>query len=254
MSEPVGRRLAEQTLKRSGGAADDLAQPALRDCRRDYQRWLGHVSERYDPLLAFLGVAFALIVAFDLADPGLSDGWRSALSTSIWVLWGVFVADFAARLLAAPSAREFLVGHWLAVVMLLIPTLRVLRFASLLRLGRALPAARVVTSSYRAGRAARRVFSSRASYLGGVAALATLAAAQLVWLFERSHGTFDTFGDALLWACAAVVGMSADPRPESVGGRIVMIGAFGVGVVLIASLAAVVGAYLLDDRDESARP
>ena len=48
--------------------------------------------------------------------------------------------------------------------------------------------------------------------------------------------------------------MQGDPVPASVGGRLVMLACFGVGLVLIASLAGTVGAYLLEERRERQPP
>ena len=136
--------------------------------------------------------------------------------------------------------------------MLLVPTLRLLRFAALLRIGRALPAARVVSTSYRATGVARRLLRSRASFLGAVAAVGTLALAELAWLAERGHGTFESFGDALLWAAGAVVATQGDPVPATPVGRLLMLAGFAVGLVLVATLAGTVGAYLLEERRERA--
>ena len=79
-----------------------------------------------------------------------------------------------------------------------------------------------------------------------------LAAAELAWLAERDRGTFEGFGDALLWSASAGVGTQADPVPETRLGRLVMLAAFGVGLVVVATLAGTVGAYLLEQRPESA--
>ena len=256
---PRGAAGASATLRLSGGtrahAAPGGTPPRPGRAARDeagYERWLADVTERLDPFMAFLGIVFALLALFELADPGLSRSWSRVLAVTTWVIWGVFVVDFLAKIVAAPSAPRFLRRHWLAVLMLLVPTLRVLRFGALLRLGRALPAARVVSTSYRAAGVARQLFRSRTGYLAATAAVATLAVAELAWLAERGKGTFGSFGDALLWAASTVVAMQGDPVPETAAGRIVMIVGFGVGLVLIATLAGTVGAYLLEDRRERA--
>ena len=253
------RALTRLTLERSGGDCppadleDELRKP--RRGERDehgYERWLARQTQRLDPFMAFLGIVFTLLVAFQLAQPDLSPGWARGIDVATWVLWGIFAVDFLARAAAAPSAAGFLRRHWLAALMLLVPTLRLLRFAALLRLGRALPAARVISTSYRATGVARRLLRSRASFLGATAVVSILAAAQLAWLAERGRGTFATFGDALLWSASAVIGMQASPVPESALGRIVMLAAFVVGLVVIATLAGTVGAYLLEERRERA--
>lgn len=250
--------LTRGTLSRSGGVCspeDDRAARPARPPRRDrdeagYERWLARQTERLDPVMAFLGIIFTLLTAFQLADPQLSAGWNRGLDAGLWTLWGVFVVDFLAKLLAAPSAPRFLRRHWLAVLMLLIPTLRLLRFGALLRVGRALPAARVASSSYRASGVARQLFRSRASFLAAVAAVITLAVAELAWIAERGRGTFDTFGDALLWAAGTVIATQSDPAPETVAARLTMLAGFAVGLVLVATLAGTVGAYLLEERRE----
>ena len=88
--------------------------------------------------------------------------------------------------------------------------------------------------------------------LAAVACVACLAVAELAWLAERGRGTFASFGDALLWATTVVVGTQGDPVPESALGRLVMLGGFGVLLVLVATLAGTVGAYLLEERRERA--
>ena len=254
----VPERLSESALRLSGGSCGDAPpDPAPRPPRRErdepgYERWLARQTERLDPVMAFLGILFTLIVAFQLADPQLSEPWADGFDAAVWALWGVFVIDFLAKLVAAPSALRFLRRHWLTVVMLLVPTLRLLRFAALIRLGRGLPAARVVTTSYRAAGVARTLLRSRTSFLAAATAVATLAVAQLAWLTERGRDTFGTFGDALLWAAGAVVGSQGDPVPETGTGRLLMIGAFALGLVVVATLAGTVGAFLLEDQRERA--
>lgn len=250
--------LTRTALSRSGGfcsTEDDRAERPGRPSRSErdeagYERWLARQTERLDPLMAFLGIIFTLLTAFQLADPQLTAGWNRALDAALWTLWGAFVVEFLAKLLGAPSAMRFLKRHWLAVLMLLIPTLRLLRFGALLRIGRALPAARVVSSSYRATGVARQLLRSRASFLGAVAAVVTLAVAELAWLAERGHGTFETFGDALLWSAGAVIAAQGDPVPETAAAHLTMLAGFAVGLVLVATLAGTVGAYLLEERRE----
>ena len=251
--------LVARALRGSGGScsAADLRGSVRRPQRAEqdeagFERWLARQTQRTDPVMAFLGVLFALLAAFQLADPDLSPGWARAVDVATWVIWAVFVLDFAAKLVAAPSAVRFLRRNWLSVLMLLVPALRLLRFGALLRVGRALPAARVVSTSYRATGVARQLLRSRTSFLGAVACVACLAVAELAWLAERGRGTFASFGDALLWAATTVVGTQGDPVPESALGRLVMLAGFAVGLVLVATLAGTVGAYLLEERRERA--
>ena len=225
-----------------------------RDCsEEEFEGWLRAATERADPFMAWLGVVFALLVGYDVA-VDLSPGATRALTIVSWAIWLVFAAEFGAKLWLAPRRRRFLRRHWLQVVGLLVPWLRFLRFLRLLRAGRALPAARIVSSSYRSAGAARLLLQSRLGYLGAISVVVAVAVAELAYLFERSHadGVFESFGDALLWSAAAVIALQADPTPASVGGRVAMLVAFACGLVIVASLAGTVGAYLVDDRRERA--
>jgi len=58
----------------------------------------------------------------------------------ITAIWAVFVADFALKLWLAPRKLRFLRSHWLQLLGLLAPTLRLLSFLRLARLGRVLSA------------------------------------------------------------------------------------------------------------------
>lgn len=259
MAADRGPQASSALLRASGGDCEpeQLHAPGRRPRREDrdeqaFEAWLGRQTERLDPLMAYLGIVFALVIAFQLADPDVSPGWTRGLDVATWVIWGIFVIDFVAKVIAAPSALRFLKRHWLSVLMLLVPTLRLLRFGVLLRLGRALPAARVVSSSYRATGVARQLLQSRTSFLAAVASVVTLAVAQLGWLAERGHGTFDGFGDALIWAATSVIALQGSPVPVTALGRLVMLAGFVVGLILVASLAGTVGAYLLEERRERA--
>lgn len=201
--------------------------------------------------MAWLGVLFALLVGFEIAaDP--RPPWSRIVEWVSWAIWGIFALEFAIQLWLAPDRRLFLRRHWWQPPMIVIPTLRVFRFLRLVRLGRAFPAGRILSSSYRAAGTAKALLRSRTGYLAGLAVVATVAVAELVYLFERDarEGIFDGFGDALLWSLAAVLALQGDPVPASIGGRIAMIVAFAVGLVVIAALAGTIGAYLIDERAE----
>jgi len=80
----------------------------------------------------------------------------------------------------------------------------------------------------------------------------SVAVAELAFLFERdrSDPAFDSFGDAFLWSLATVLALQADPVPGSVGGRLAMLAGFLFGLVVVASLAGTVGAFLVEERRE----
>jgi hypothetical protein len=50
-----------------------------------------------------------------------------------------------------------------------------------------------------------------------------------------------------------VLALQADPVPASAGARVVMLLGFGFGLVIVASLAGTVGAYLVEERRDPQR-
>ena len=218
-----------------------------------FDDWVERVTERADPFMAWLGVVFALVVGYEIAADARGETAR-VLEVVGWTIWGVFLVEFAAKLWLAPRKLAFVRRHWLQVLMLAVPVLRLLRFLRLLRLGRALPAGRIASASYRNAGTAKRLARSRLSYLAGVSAIGSIALAELAYLLERGEpdGAFDSFGDALLWSFSTVLALQADPVPAGVGGRIAMLAGFALGLVVVASLAGTVGAYLVDERRERA--
>ncbi len=219
----------------------------------EVESWLEGVTERVDPLMAWLGIVFALLVGFEIAVE-VTPPTERALRAIGWAIWAVFLLEFVTRLWLAPRRLRFLRRHWFQAAALVVPTLRLFRFLRLLRLGRALPAARVVSSSYRSVGTARRLFRSRLGYLGALAVVVAVAVAELAFVFERDHpdGAFESFGDALLWSAATVLALQADPVPTTIGGRLAMLAGFAFGLVVVASLAGTVGAFLVEERRERA--
>ena len=239
------------------GAPSAPGRSAVRRRERseeDFEAWLAYVTERLDPFMAWLGVVFALLVGYDIAVE-LGSSAARALSIAGWVIWAIFALEFGAKLWLAPKRLRFLKRHWLQAVGLVAPTLRVFRFLRLVRLGRALPAARVVSASYRSLAPARQLLRSRLGYLAAVSVVVAIAAAELAYLFERdrSDPAFDSFGDALVWGFSTVLALQADPVPASPGARVVMLLGFAFGLVIVASLAGTVGAYLVEERRDPQR-
>jgi voltage-gated potassium channel len=240
---PHERRHADRVGARP--AAGLLRPPSRRAAEPEWEEWLAEATERLDPFMAWLGVLFGLLVGFELA-VSLQPPAATAVAYAGWVIWAIFLFEFLAKLVLAPDRRRFLRRHWLQALALAVPTLRLLRFLRLLRLGRALPAARVLSTSYRTAGTAGRLLRSRLSYVGALTAIATIAIAQLAFVLERGNRTFSSFGDASLWALAVVIGMQGDPTPQTTAGRLVMIVGFGVGLVLVASLAGTLGAFFVE--------
>jgi voltage-gated potassium channel len=225
--------------------------PARQRDEDAFEGWLERALERADPFMAWLGVVFALLIGYEIA-VDLGPAARRAMQIAGWIVWAIFLTEFAAHLYVAPSRLRFLRRNPVRIAALLIPTLRLLRFLRLLRLGRALPAARVITSSYRVAGTARRLLRDRLLYLAALSVVVAIAVAEVAYIFERdvAGGVFGSFGDALLWSAGVVIAGQGEPVPESTGAHLVMLVGFAWGVVVFATVAGSLGAFFIDDRRE----
>lgn len=201
--------------------------------------------------MAWLGVVFALLVGYALT---VETSARTAriLETLGWAIWTIFLLEFVAKLSLAPDRLRFVRAHWLQALMLVLPTLRLASFLRLLRLGRALPATRIMSASYRTAGTARLLLRSRLGYVAALTVVVGIALAELVYLFERDEraSELDSFGDAILWSFSVVIALQGDPVPASGLGRAAMLLGFTFGLVIVASLAGTVGAFLVEERRE----
>jgi voltage-gated potassium channel len=198
--------------------------------------------------MAWLGVIFGLAALLQFAP--LRPTEAHVLEFVIWALWALFLVEFLARVALAEHRGTYVRRHWLQVVMLALPTLRLFSLLRLVRLGRAVPAARVISSSFRSSRSTGALLGSRLGYLAGIASVALIGLAELAFVVagDDPSGAFRTFHDTLLWTGSTVIGNQGDPVPESAIGRLLMDVGFMLGLVLFATLAGALGAYFLGSR------
>jgi voltage-gated potassium channel len=191
------------------------------------------VEDRLDVPMAVLAVAWAGLVAYELVAP---DRRSDELALAGNVIWAIFIAEFAAKLVISGHPLRFLRRRWPSVLFLALPILRIFRVVRAVRAFRALPAARVVGSSYRAIGTARSLLGSRLAFLTVVTAVVIFAGGQLFHLAEGR---------------AAISGNLVED-PTSVAGRLLGLVLQGYAVVVFASVAATLGAFFIESRAERA--
>ena len=224
----------------TGGVASILQAPEQRR-----EAWAENLLDRLTPAMSALGVLFLLVVLGEqFARP---DSLASTLLTIVgWLLWAVFVVEFLARMVVAPSTGRFLRRNWWQVLFLVLPFLRILRLVRALRV---LRTGRVVSSAVRSSRSIRGVLRGRVAWLAVVSAITILGSSQLLYGF----GNYDSYGAAL--HAAALASITGEPlgRPDPFAQLLeVLLGIFSV--VVFATLAGTVGAYFLDSSRSGAGP
>lgn len=172
--------------------------------------------------MAVLGLAWFCLMVLDLTR-GLGTTGQN-ITTMIWV---VFIVDFAIRLTLAPRKLAYIKKNWLTVIALMLPALRVLRFArvlrSLARL-RGLPLVRILASINRSMRALGETMQRRGfGYVLSITLIVTLAGAAGMLHFEGRPGVengIDDFWSALWWTGMMMTTMGSEYWPRTGEGRL----------------------------------
>ena len=220
------------------------------DRRTHRERWrlLHRVVRFLEPLMTLLGVIWIVLLLIDMVR-GLH-GRLAVVSEAIWV---VFAIDFGLEFLIAPNRRVYLKRHWPVVVSLIIPTLRIIRFA---RVARVVHAARVMRfgqtlAVLNRGLAAlsntmrRRGFG----YVFGLTVLVVFLGAAGIYGFERrvpDPQAIHDYGTALWWTAMLMTTLGPTSWPFTLGGRVLcfLLGLYAFTV--FGYLAATLASFFID--------
>ena len=180
----------------------------------------------------------------------VSGPWEGRLATLGWVLWGLFFVEFAAKFTLAPVKRHYLREHWLDALIVLLPFLKLLRLAQVLRASRALPTFRLLVFGGRGSQSTLALLKRRRlGQLAIISAMVMLVGAALGFLLEAGApgSPIEDFGDALWWSGALVTTIGSELYPVTAAGRILgftlMIYAIGIFTYFIGSVASVLVAF-----------
>jgi voltage-gated potassium channel len=208
------------------------------------------LERRLDVPMAVLAGIWAALVAYELvAPPEQLD--QIALAGN--VIWAVFALELATKLIVSGRPLRFLSRHWPSVFFLVLPALRLLRVVRALRAFRVLPAARVLGSSYRAVGTARGLLQGRLQFVAVTTAIVVFGGGQLLFVLERGRsGALTSLGDALWWSANAAITSNLVYEPVTLAGRLLAVALAAYAVVVFAALAATLGAYFVESRQERA--
>ena len=212
------------------------------------ERLAALVEERLDIPMAILAIAWVALVAYELVAP---QDQRAALTIAGYVIWGIFVIEFAAKLAVSGRPLRFLRRRWPSVLFLVLPALRLFRVLRAVRALRVLPTARVVGSSYRAVGTARGLLEGRLAFLVAVTGIALFGGGQLLYLLERGRPDgVERLGDALWWSANLAIAGNLVFEPVTLLGRLLGLVLAAYAVVVFASVAAALGAFFIESRAE----
>jgi voltage-gated potassium channel len=155
-----------------------------------------------------------------------------------WLLWAVFVAEFALRALRASDQRRFWSRNWWQLVFLAVPFLRFVRVLSVLRAARV---GGILSAAVRGSRSTGRLLTGRVGWLAGVTGVVVLAVSKLLCV----TGGYDTYAPALHQTALATI--TGEPlAAEGRLARVVEVVLAVYSVAVFATLAGALGAYFLE--------
>ena len=215
--------------------------------RRARWRLLANLVRLAEPVMALLGIVWLLLLVIEF-----TQGVTPALANANRAIWTVFIIDFAAEFLVAPSKSVYLRRHWLVLLSLALPALRVARAARIVRVARAARSVRGVrllrtlTSMNRAMSSLRMTMSRRGfGYVSGLTVLVTVGGAAAMFAFENGvtdpNGLHD-YATALWWTAMIMTTMGSAYWPQTPEGRmlcvVLSLYAFAVFGYVTATLAS----------------
>jgi voltage-gated potassium channel len=208
--------------------------PAAGTRAQKYDRWVARTGPWLDRMALVFLVTF-LIQWLYLNPPT----WVTNTLLGIqFLVWAAFAIDYVRRLTLADDKTDFISQHKADLLMVLVPMLRMLRVALLLR------------------KSLRTISTDRiAGSLFTIVALVVLTAAVLQWNIERQTpgANIQTFGESLWWAVVTTTTVGyGDYYPINPTGRLVGAGLMIVGIGLIGTVSATVANWFLSRKVQPA--
>lgn len=217
--------------------------------RRRYNDFIDRHEIAWELTMAALAVIF-VAVGFALDDA--SEATAGPLTALDLGLTAIFVAEFASRLIAAPSRREYLRRHWIDALAL-VPTARGVRVLRLLRLLRLV---RAFAGVYRALLRLERLAAYRGLLWLFLAwlAVAALSSAALYFAEVGQNPDLRTVEDAAWWGIVTLTTVGyGDIVPVTPEGRMVGVVLMLLGITLWAGVTGTIASYFVTtDRSTTA--
>ena len=228
------------------------------DEQRERYALLGQLQEWLEvPMLVLAFVWLALFVV------EVVQGLSPLLERLGYVIWAVFVLQFALELTLAPRKVRYIRRNWLTAVALFVPALRTFRMLRLVRLARLSRTAgvirgarlvRVLSSLNRGMRALRASMSRRGfGYVVLLTLIVVVAGAAAMYAFE-GQAAFDSYASALWWTAMLITTIGSEYWPQSPEGRLLCVFLSLYGLAVFGYVTATLATFFIgrDAENEAA--
>ena len=204
---------------------NNLSTPEKQALNQQRREILEQLEDWLEMPMLILGLLWLVLFLIELIW-----GLSPLLEAIGWVIWVIFILNFTVEFILAPRKMTYLKNNWLTVISLLLPALRVFRFARVLRVlrtaraTRGLQLFRVIARTNRGMRSLSASLGRRGfGYVAAVTLVITLVGAGGMYAFESNIPNktgLNDYGSALWWAAMLMttngVGiLAADSRGAS---------------------------------------
>jgi voltage-gated potassium channel len=198
--------------------------------------------------MILLAVLMMALVCLHLAVrlPPASD---RRLRLAEWLIWQVFILEFAVTFILAPHKGEFLRKNWILALALVFPFARVLHVLPAAVAFPAQPTFQILAVASRGLQKLAVVLAGRRLlYLFAFTIAAVVSSAVGEFLVEhRAPGTnISTYGDSVWWAAGTITSVGTELYPVTAEGRIIAVFTMAFGVTVVGYLAASIAALFVN--------
>jgi voltage-gated potassium channel len=116
---------------------NNLSTPEKQALNQQRREILEQLEDWLEMPMLILGLLWLVLFLIELIW-----GLSPLLEAIGWVIWVIFILNFTVEFILAPRKMTYLKNNWLTVISLLLPALRVFRFARVLRVLRTARATR----------------------------------------------------------------------------------------------------------------
>jgi voltage-gated potassium channel len=194
--------------------------------------------------LIFLAIIWLILLIIEL-----TSGLNKILETLSLTIWLIFIFDFIIRLLLSPSKLNYLKTHWLSMLVLFFPAVRIFRAFTFLRATRSVHLFKVFSSIRHSMRILGFTLGRHGFfYVMSLTILVIFIGAAGIFAFEE---VFANYNEALWWAAMMVTIMGSDFWPKTIEGRILCFGLAIYGFAIFGYITAVVATFLIDKDNKN---
>ena len=218
-----------------------------------------HVTSYLDLPSSLAALLMFLLLMLQFS--GAVQPWHNPAADLFWVIWALFIIEFALKLGLSPDKRAYLTANAHHVLFVLVPMLAIVRLID--------PARRLVVASIHlllpaSSETSPYIIALKRRGLGKLALISTLViliGATLEYMFEApiAGSPINSYGAAVWWSAATATTVANELYPVSTGGEVVaflmMVYAVCVFGYLASALASVfVTGDAQADQPDNAQP